>query len=131
MWLTIVPSVTNIKKEKVGPSNKELSTSLSSFIRQKFCSTRDCLDQVLDYLDGDLKATVEPPKKAKGGQLSGDAPIEVDRMQSTVTELSNLGDRGGSDTTHLFWIEDEGLNEVRMEDVEIQEVLPNSIGLNF
>ena len=82
-------------------------------------------------MDGDFKATVKPPKKAKGGQLSGDAPMEVDRMQYTVTELSNLGDRGGSDALRLFWVEDEGLDDVGVEDIEIQEALLNSIGLNL
>ena len=53
--------------------------------------------------------------------------MEVDRMQSTFPELSNLGDRGGSDAARLFWIEDEGLNNVGREDIEIQEVLLNSI----
>ena len=57
--------------------------------------------------------------------------LPLARMQFAVTELSNLGDRGSGGSVCLFWIEDESLKDVGMEDIEVQEMLLYSMGLNF
>ena len=51
-------------------------------------------------------------------------------MQSTVSELSNLGDHGGSNIDQIFWVVDEDSEDAGMDDEEDQEMLFNSMVLS-
>ena len=57
-------------------------------IERRFCSTKDHLDKVLDYLDNALKATIEPTGEANSGLSTEDTPMDVDKY---VTKDVNLG----------------------------------------
>ena len=50
-------------------------------------------------------------------------------VQSTISELSNLGDRGGSNVDQIFWVVDEDPEDAGMDDEEDQERLFNSMVL--
>ena len=58
-------------------------------IEKKFCSTLNHLDQVLDYLDSTLKATIKPAGEANVGQSPEDVPMEVDRDVTDDINPSN------------------------------------------
>ena len=50
-------------------------------------------------------------------------------VQSTVTEWNNLGDRGVSDTPHLFWIKEDSLEDGGMEGPE--DILFDNLDLDL
>ena len=76
--------VPKVKKEKFESSNEGIKS-----IQRRFCSTKDHLDKVLDYLDNALKATVEPTGEAFSRLSAEDVPMDVDKYVTKDVVLGN------------------------------------------
>ena len=58
-------------------------------MEQRYCSTRDHLDKVLNYLDNALKATIKPAREANIGLSTDDAPMDMERYETKEVNLGN------------------------------------------